>query len=489
MHLSRPFRLLILHVALSSIAALSPGEEFADIDTGAYSSEPASAIDYAPCCDAQASAVEIPQLKAFWEHGPVLKSDDGRYRFHLGGRLEFDNSWYQQSTNLPFELQNGTTMRRARLRADGTVHDDLDFVTEVNFANIQDVVNANTETAIGSVGLSDFHLTFKSVPFVENLRVGHFKQPIGLEHRTSANFLYYMERSSGHEAFLQPFQFVSGVMIFDSYWDERATAGLSFARVGRQTITPFSFGAGSGEYALTGRLTALPFYEEDGRRLVHLGFAFNYSGTDNNRFAAANRPLVRAGAGPRQVPDVLRTGTFFTTDPVQIINVEFATVLNQFSVSAEYQFSRGSNLFEQFDDGVFSGPRGNVTYQGFYVEAGLFLNPADYRRFNKQEAVWDRQITQAADSRRASRSRFFAAHKPVQLVCRYSFLDLVSGTPVLTPASGSQAGRENDLTVGVNWHLNSQTHLMVNYVYTALDYVNDTSGTIHALGCRMHFDF
>lgn len=487
MHLSRPFRLLIFHFALSTIAVLARGEQI--IEPDAFYCDPADTLDCAPCFDAQTSGAAIPQLKAFWEHGPVLKSDDGSYRFHLGGRLEFDNTWYQQSTSLPFELQDGTTMRRARLRADGTVHETIDFVTEVNFANIQEVVNANTETAIGSVGLTDFYLTFKNVPFVENLRVGHFKQPIGLEHRTSANYFYYMERSPGHEAFLQPFQFVSGVMIFDSYWDERATAGLSFARVGKQTITPFSFGAGSGEYALTGRLTALPVYEKDGRRLLHLGIAFNYSGTDNDRFAAANRPLVRAGAGPQLVPDVVRTGTFFTTEPVQIMNVEFATVLNQFSVSAEYQFARGNRLFEQFDNGVFSGPRGNVTYQGVYVEAGLFLNPADYRRFNKQEAVWDRQTTPAADSRRSSRSRFFAAHKPVQLVCRYSFLDLVSGAPVLTSPSGAQAGREHDLTAGVNWHLNSQTHLMVNYVYTALDYVNDTSGTIHGLGCRMHFDF
>lgn len=48
---------------------------------------------------------------------------------------------------------------------------------------------------------------------------------------------------------------------------------------------------------------------------------------------------------------------------------------------------------------------------------------------------------------------------------------------LLTPRSGTQAGREHDLTAGVNWHLNAHTNPMVNDAYTAIDYVDDTSGT------------
>ena len=52
-------------------------------------------------------------------------------------------------------------MRRARLRADGAIGENVDFVTEVNFANIQDVTNEDTTAQIGSVGLTDFYATFK----------------------------------------------------------------------------------------------------------------------------------------------------------------------------------------------------------------------------------------------------------------------------------------------------------------------------------------
>ena len=78
-------------------------------------------------------------------------------------------------------------MRRARLRADGTIGETIDFVTEVNFANIQDVTNEDTTAQVGSVGLTDFYVDFKQVPLVQNLRIGHFHEPMGLENLTSSN--------------------------------------------------------------------------------------------------------------------------------------------------------------------------------------------------------------------------------------------------------------------------------------------------------------
>ena len=431
---------------------------------------------------------ERPRLNAYWDYGAVLESSDKMFRLHVGGCFEFDNTWYEQQ-DLPVTLQDGSDMRRARLRADGSIGENVDFVTEVNFANIQDVTNEDTTTSIGSVGLNDFYVAFKNVPVVENVRLGHFKPPIGLENGTGANALYYMEQSDGHDAFFQPFQYVNGIMCCNSYWDDRATAALALVWVGKQTVTPFAFGAGSDECAVIGRLTCLPIYEDDGQRLVHLGIGYDYSGTDNNNFYAANRPLVRAGAGSQQVPNILYTGAFYTPNPVQLMNAEFAMVCGRLSMSAEYQLVRGTDIFDTLNNGVFSGPRGNVTYQGFYAESGFFLNPDDYRRYNKKNAVWDRQLQGDSSGSRMRSPWLFADHTPVQLLCRYTYLDLDSGNPVLTPSSGTQAGREHDITTGFDWYINPEVHFMVNYVYTRLDYVNNTSGSLNGLGCRVHVDF
>ena len=382
-----------------------------------------------------------PRLDAFWDYGLVLESSDKAFRFHIGGLLEFDNTWYQQSQSLPFLLQDGSDMRRARLRADGSMGETVDFITEVNFANIQDVTNEDTTTNVGSVGLDDFYVGFKKVPVVENVVIGHFKQPIGLEHSTGASNQYYMERSDGHDAFFQPFEFVTGIKVLNSYWDDRMTTGLSLARVGKQTVSPFAFGSGPGEYGICGRLTCLPVYQDDGRYLMHLGIGYYYTGTDNNNFYAANRPLVRAGAGSQDIPNILYTGTFYTPNAVQLMNGEFAAVAGRFSMSAEYQLVHGTDLFQQDNNGVFSGPRGNVTYQGFYAEAGFFLNADDYRRYDKKDAAWGRQVTLGGSSADKAYSPWlFGGHTPVQLLCRYSYLDLDSGNPVLTPSSARKPG-------------------------------------------------
>ena len=97
---------------------------------------------------------------------------------------------------------------------------------------------------------------------------------------------------------------------------------------------------------MTGRVTCLPFYEDEGRRLLHLGIGYNYSGTDNN-FYAANRPLVRAGAGSQDVPNIIYSGTYYTPNPVQIVDAEIAAVMGRFSLSAEYQLAHaGPSLFD-----------------------------------------------------------------------------------------------------------------------------------------------
>jgi phosphate-selective porin OprO/OprP len=434
------------------------------------------------------AADDRPRMNVFWDNGAVMESADKTFRLHVGGRFDFDSTVYHQTTTLPFDLQDGSDMRRARLRADGSIGENIDFVTEVNFANIQDVTNEDTTTLIGSVGLTDFYATFKNVPLLQNVRIGHFKEPIGLEHLTSSNNWYYMERSSGHDAFLQPFNFVNGIEAFNTWCDDRITGAIAFTQVGKETITPFAFGAGNGQTAVTGRLTCLPIYEDEGRRLLHLGIGYSVSGTDNNNFTTANRPLVRAGAGSQQVPNIIATGSFFTNSPVQFVDAEFAAVRGRYSLSAEYEVVEGHNVFGALNNGIFSDPRGDVTYQALYVETGFFLNPDDYRRFDKRQAVWGRQYAAPCGADQPH-SMWLFDHRPVQLICRYTYLDLASGNPVLTSSSGVQAGWENDVTAGVDWYINPQVHFIVNYVYTHLTYVNNTGGDFNGLGCRLHLDF
>jgi phosphate-selective porin OprO/OprP len=79
----------------------------------------------------------------------------------------------------------------------------------------------------------------------------------------------------------------------------------------------------------------------------------------------------------------------------------------------------------------------------------------------------------------------------VQLLSRYTYLDLLDGNPPLTPTSGgARAGRQHDITLGVNWYMTSQVWIMLNYVWTHIDSAQPgASGDVQGIGVRVHVDF
>jgi phosphate-selective porin OprO and OprP len=437
-------------------------------------------------------------LKSIVKNGFVAETDDKAFRFHFGGRFDYDNAWFTQDNNLLIgpspgtRFQDGTDFRRARLRADGRVWDYIDFVAEVNFATIQDITNPEATTVpVGSVGLSAFNLAFRDLP-LGNLRVGLFKAPYGLERYTSANVNYYMERSSIFDAFYNPNNIQSGLQFFDSYLDDRITLTSTFTRVGKTTLNSFGFNAEDGLYAGGVRVTGLPIYEDDGRVLMHLGVSYFQQAFGNQKFSIANRLPLRAGAGSTDVPNLLATGSFFSPNGGMVVDAEWAFVYGPFSMSAEYALAGVNDVFDKFDGVRYSGPRGNAVYSAWYVEGGYFVTPGDRRRYDKANGIWDRTIPEEnAFLVRDDGGNWCHGTGAVQFVARLTYLDLTSGSPVLTPTSGgARAGTQRDVTLGVNWYLNSQTHFMVNYVWSRVNsVVAGASGDIHGLGVRMHFDF
>ena len=59
------------------------------------------------------------------------------------------------------------------------------------------------------------------------------RAPYGLERYTSANVWYYMERSPIFDAYFNPNDSQSGVLVFNSYLDDRLTLAGSYTRVGK----------------------------------------------------------------------------------------------------------------------------------------------------------------------------------------------------------------------------------------------------------------
>jgi phosphate-selective porin OprO/OprP len=214
-------------------------------------------------------------MSASWHHGLELETADEAFRIHIGGRTQFDASWYdadesvQQRINMPYE--DGVDFRRARFRIDGTMYEFIEFAAEYDFVNsarARDASGRDT-TDFHVTAITDLWWTFTDLPGVGNIRVGNQKEAIGFEHLVSSRWLPFLERSYNQDTFYGGLfnGFTPGISAFDNYADER---GLWQIGLYKPTDNVFAQSANDGDYAMTGRLTYLPMDLADNlaRRLV-----------------------------------------------------------------------------------------------------------------------------------------------------------------------------------------------------------------------------
>lgn len=453
---------------------------------------------------AETDRIEKP-VKRFgqgeWKNGATWESADGSFKTHLGGRVDYDNTWYSVPENMRFgnsnniRLQDGTSLRRLRLRNDGTFWTYVDYALEINFANLQDFGNAGSPQLLGSVGVTDAYLTFTQKPFLfDNIRVGHQKPWFGLEHTSSDNFLPYMERSTMFDAFVNRFDYVNGVSAFGQVLDwDRVGYGLGFMRSGSSSVNPFGIGVGDGAYSYNARFFFVPIWNEAENKALHLGASYFFRSLDFNRTSPGDRPLVRAGAGNNEVPNVVATGSFYSFSGAHNFSPEIAITRGPWSLSGEYllvnyPYTYTEKIGAKGKPGYFRST-GPAVYHGMYVESGYFLTEGDHRNYSKSTGTWDR-VRPRRPWRVVTMEDPVAGRGAVELTARYTYLDLVSGTPVLSQIAGARAGVENDMTLGINWYLNPNSRLMLNYVATWINSIDpEISGMFQGLGVRLHFDF
>jgi phosphate-selective porin OprO/OprP len=474
-----------------------------------------------PAKDATPAAGRDFSLKASWKDGFFAETADKDFTFHIGGRWDFDSTWYGaphavgnsigQFNNFAdpnLGLTDGVALRRARLRMDGTLYEVMEYAVEYEFANFIDLRRRTLGAGPSSVGtgstgndfdpatpvrFTDVYAGFKDLPLVGTVKVGHQKEFLTMANATSARYMTFMERPMVFEAFNGDFQFASGVSAQQLYLDGRLLVWAGVFRNNNVLTNANNNGAfdwQDGDYAYDVRVTGLPVWEGDGDGYVHLGAAYSYRNLhmDRTRFRAF--PLVRSGTA-FQVPSVVNTGILFSRDAEQIFNLEFATALGPWTVTAEWSGA--------WVPGAYSGglpepggrlppgvtPRGTFFANGAYAEVLYFLT-RDHRPYRKEQGAYDR-IRPAEDFALArGPCRYPVGWGAWEVGLRYDFLDLAGG--------GVNGGVSHGLTAGVNWHLNPNMRVMLNYVYqtrafSPTNFTDRQDGGFNGLGARMHWDF
>ncbi|MBM4075376.1 MAG: hypothetical protein FJ267_07010, partial [Planctomycetes bacterium] len=249
---------------------------------------------------------EDKSFKGGWKHQLTFESPDKNFVVHLGGRTQIDTVWLHHNP-AAFGVGNNSgsddavNLRRARLRADGTIFKTIDYAVEYDFAN---GLNDNPDTPSTSANVinvpvpTDGHWTFREIPVFSNIRVGLQKEPIGFEHLTSSRYLDFLERSFNQDAYTGTFNngFTPGVSTFQNYGED----DRGFVQFGlfKNSVNPFAYSVDDGGYAVDGRVTYLLLDEDDGEQLIHIGGAYSFRDPIKDGLRIRSRGSLRNGPGP-----------------------------------------------------------------------------------------------------------------------------------------------------------------------------------------------
>jgi phosphate-selective porin OprO/OprP len=424
---------------------------------------------------------EQPRLEASWDHGLWFESPDKQFRVHVGGNAQVDSTWLI-GPNGVFAIPGGATngvenssaifLRRARLRADGTIYEQFDYIVEYDFANANNENDGLQPPSFGNItgapAPCSIWMQVRDVPYLGIVRVGNIVKPIGMSNNTNQAELPFMERPDNMDAFWGPFDngFALGIVARNASESERVTWQYG---VYRPAINVFGIALNKG--AVGGRVTALPMFEEDGRRLVHVGFGTFDGELVQNQLRVRARPILRNGPG-YAVPILVDTGDIpgsrqYTLAP------EFAVVNGPWTFQAEWT---GQFLTRATTSGL---PQGTVLFHGGYAEILYFLT-GEHQPYDKQDGAFGRVIPRSNyHVKKGNPCRSFGAW---QVALRFSYLDLND--------EAIRGGRVYDWTVGLNWFLNPNMRVQLNYIAEHRDAPQDlVRGWINGVGLRAGYAF
>src|SRR6266540_412791 len=416
-----------------------------------------------PACEGEgpeAPAAHAPkrrfQLEASWDNGLHFDSNDDQFHIHVGGNGQLDSTWLigpHSAFAIPGGGMNGvenssaTFVRRARLRLEGDLLSQFDYIVEVDLANADNDNEGLQPPSFGNLNaspaLKNIWMQIREVPYVGNVRFGLQVKPIGMTNNTYQGFLPFLERADNMDGFYGTFDsgFVLGLSAYNWTESERVTWHYG---VYRPLTNVFGVALDKGEVG--GRVTALPWYEDEGERLIHVGLGSLAGEVVGNVLRVRARPVLRNAPGFAD-PILVDTGEIpgsrrYTIAP------EFAMVWGPVTVQAEWA---GQFL----TDAIASNnqPQGTVFYHGGYVEALYFLT-GEHQDYVRREGGFGRVVPRNNYHLKPGDScRGFGA---CQVGARFSYLDLND--------KAIQGGRLYDWTAGLNWFLNPNMKVQFNYI-------------------------
>ena len=376
-------------------------------------------------CFLVSSLIFSQDFNSIWNNGFKTTSSDGDFKLKFGGRIMFDYAFWNTNINGTDESFSGSEFRRVRLFNSGQVYKNVKYKVQFDFDG-------------DGTSFKDVYMEITKVPFVGNVKVGHFKEPFRLEALTSSKYMTFMER--GLPIAFSPERNV-GLMLHNSYMDNKLSIQAGIFQNG------LSDEEQNGNRNITSRISYLPINNND--QLLHLGIGFSSRKNSDNTYSVSTRPENHMG-------NKLISASIENVEQTNLIGTEMAWVMGPLSVQGEY---------------IMNTVDADETYNftSYYGQISYFLT-GEKRKYKNSLAGFDR----VSPGKNLGNDGMGA----LELAARYSSMDL----------SEANGGILNDITLGLNWYLNPSTRIMFNYVMGVAD-VNSEDINENTLQMRMQIDF
>jgi phosphate-selective porin OprO/OprP len=384
-------------------------------------------------------------FKFFYKDGFKFETADKAFKGQISGRIQVLHTGQSSSD---FSASDGTEFRRAYLAFSGTLHEVFDFKLEVDFS-------ASGQASSDRPGYADVYIRLRKSP-LGDITVGHFKEPFSLEELTSDLFLTFIERSV-HSCFSPSRN--TGILFSGSAMEDHLTWAIGVFR-DTNGIGDLESTASEGDNRVTGRITYLALYEDKGETLLHLGLAVSRQSPNGDSVTYTQTPGTHVSATPS-----LTTGAM-SVEEVTLYGFEVAGVFGQFSAQAEYVMSQLQG----------KGATPDNTFSAWYIQLSAFLT-GERKDYRKTSGTFGRVSPKA----NAFKDGGSGAIEVTIRIDRLSFED------------DTEFGTLKTVTIGINWILNPNTKIMVNFVSS--DFEDATGGPTNPDGKGKHltiqfgFDF
>ena len=473
--------------------------------------------------DTAAAKKTTPVVKA-GDNGFSIESADGKNSIKLGGLVQYD---YRDFNNGANDVRNRSDARAGTLDRETGFHDANDtWLARRLRPNIQGTLfgkydyRFQEEFAGGSASVVDAYVDGRFDPAFK-VRVGKYKPYVGLERLQGGADLKFIERSYVSNNILPNRD--QGISVYGDVLDSKLSYALGFNNGvvdGGNASTSSEF---DNDKEITARLFATPF-KDDTNALSGLGFGIAATYTDATAEKGLNFTDTTAADGTRNgLPSYVTNGqqTFFRYSPAAIADgkrfrvapqayyyngpfgliTEYARVSQDVSLAAGGSVAGGGGGTTNLSDAtnrIAAGSRKQLSNDAWQIAATYLITGEDAsfrgvkpkNNFDFDKGGWGAwelalrysEMTIDSDTFKNAAGTVAGQATSTQASTLATTDAALLGTSFADPTYSARKAKS--WTAGVNWYLNSNAKIVLNYEQTSFDGGNGTNTAFNGTTAR-----